>query len=66
MGLVIVFGLPPDHILPETYTRIEDEVMTNGAELDGRLRGKTDAKSLRKLRLLSEMVKRATGRTSGV
>ena len=66
IGLVIVFGLPPDQILPETYARIEDEVMKHGAALDALLRGKTDAKSLRKLRLLAEMVKRAAARNSGV
>ena len=62
IGLLIVFGLAPDQILPGTYARIEDEVMKHGAELDARLRGKADAKSLRKLRLLSEMVKRAKAR----
>ena len=66
IGLVIVFGLAPDQILPETYARVEDEVMKHGAALDARLRGKTDAKSLRKLRLLAEMVKRAAARTSGI
>ena len=45
-----------------TYARVEDEVMKRGAELDRSLRGKTDEKSLRKLELLADMVKRASAR----
>ena len=63
LGLVIVFGLDLDILLPRTYARVEDEVMKCGAELDRSLRGKTDAKSLRKLNLLSKMGQRTVART---
>ena len=66
LGLAVVFGLELDALLPRAYARIEDDVMKRGAELDRCLRGKTDEKSLRKLKLLANMVKRAAARTSGV
>ena len=64
LGLLVVFGTAPSTILPRTYARIEEAVMTRAAELDCSLRGKTDQKSLRKLQLLSNMVKQATARTN--
>ena len=66
IGLVIVFGLGLDALLPHTYAQIEDAVMKRGAVLDRRLRWKTDEKSLRKLKLLEQMVKRASVRTSHI
>ena len=66
LGLVVVFGLQLDALLPFTYARVEDEVMKRGAELDRSLSGRTDEKSLRKLELLADMVKRAAARNSGI
>lgn len=64
LGLLVVFGTDPSTILPRTYARIEEAVMTRAADLDCSLRGKTDQKSLRKLQLLSNMVRQATARTN--
>ena len=66
LGLLIIFGLHPRAMLPGTYLLIEEAVMKRAARLDRRLRGKGDDKSLRKVALLSDMVKRATARTNAV
>ena len=65
-GLMVVFGIKTEVMQKNLYTQVEDAVMRNAAALDEKLRGKTDAKSLRKIELLSDMVRRATGNARGV
>ncbi|HEX8300276.1 hypothetical protein [Sphingomonas sp.] len=60
LALQVVFGMQPRHMFAALYAKIETAVMARAAELDEKLRHKTDAKSQRKLRTLSAMVKRAT------
>ena len=65
-GLMVVFGIKTEVMQKSLYTQVEDAVMRKAAELDEKLRGKTDAKSLRKIELLSDMIRRATGSTREV
>ena len=60
-GLMVVFGIKTEVLQKKLYSQVEDAVMRNAAKLDEKLRDKTDAKSLRKIELLSDMVRRATG-----
>lgn len=66
LALLVVFGVEASTLLPRTFGRIEEAVMKRAANLDARLRGRTDPKSLRKLQLLSDMVKRATARVNRI
>ena len=66
LALLVVFGLEASTLLPRTFARVKEAVMKRAAKLDARLRSKTDAKSLRKLHLLSDMVKRATARINRI
>lgn len=59
-GLMVVFGIKPKVMQPHIYAQIEEAVMNRAAKLDETLRGKEDPKSLRKLELLTEMVRRAS------
>ena len=65
-GLMVVFGIKTEVMQKSLYTQVEDAVMRNAAALDEKLRGKTDAKSLRKIELLSDMIRRAIGNTREV
>ena len=56
----VVFGVPPHKMFPELYEQVEEAVMNRAAKLHAQLDGKSDEKSLRKLALLGEMMKRAT------
>ena len=60
-GLMVVFGIKTEVMQRKLYTQVEDAVMRNAAALDEKLRGKSDLKSLRKIELLDDMVRRATG-----
>ncbi len=64
LALQLVFGTQPRHMFAALYARIENAIMPRAAALDEKLRHKTDAKSQRKLRTLSAMVKRATSQTT--
>ena len=65
-SLLVVFGIEGQIQQTDIYGQVEEAVMNKGALLDTKLRGKTDATSLRKLELLSDMVRRASGRHSDV
>lgn len=65
-GLLVVFGIEGQIQQTDIYGQVEEAVMNKAALLDAKLRGKTDATSLRKLELLSDMVRRASGRLSDV
>lgn len=60
-GLMVVFGIKTEVLQKSLYTQVEDAVMRKAAKLDEKLRGRTDPKSLRKIELLSDMVRRTTG-----
>ena len=60
-GLMVVFGIKTEVMQKSLYTQVEDAVMRRAAVLDEKLRGNTDPKSLRKIELLSDMIRRATG-----
>ncbi|UVO53066.1 helix-turn-helix transcriptional regulator [Sphingomonas sp. SUN039] len=64
LALQVVFGTQPRKLFSVLYARIENAVMGRAASLDQKLRDKTDARSLRKLRTLDDMVKRATSQTT--
>jgi transcriptional regulator with XRE-family HTH domain len=57
-----VFGVAPAEMFPGVFARIEDEVLTAGAILDRRLRGKTGEAASRQRRLLLRIVERANSR----
>lgn len=59
LALQVIFGEQPKLLFHERYASVEDAVMRRAAELDRKLRGKTDPASLKKLELLEGMVKRA-------
>lgn len=66
IGMLIVFGVDVNEIVPRTFARVEEVVMARAAQLEACLRGKTDKKSLRKRSLLSDMMQRVTGRADRV
>ena len=59
LALQVIFGAQPKLLFHERYASIEDAVMRRAAELERKIRGKTDLASLKKLELLESMVKRA-------
>jgi DNA-binding XRE family transcriptional regulator len=65
-ALLVVFGNGQEIRQTDIYLQVEEAVMNKAAKLDGKLRNKSDAASLRKLELLSDMVRRASGRLSNV
>ena len=65
-ALLVVFGNGEEIRQTDTYLQVEEAVMNKAAALDAKLRNKTDPTSLRKLELLSDMVRRASGRLSGL
>ncbi len=66
LGLQVIFDMSPRQMFAAFYTKVEDAVMAQAAKLDRKIRGKTDAASLKKQRLLTSMVKRATSNSKGV
>ena len=66
IALEVIFGASPRSLFPALYDTIESTVMTRAAKLDTKLRGKTDEASIKKLALLSAMVKRATSQSKPV
>lgn len=58
LALQVIFDAQPRSLFPCLYAEIEEAVMARAVGIDLRLQGKADAKSLRKLELLSNMVKR--------
>lgn len=65
LGLQVVFDLQPRLLFHRLYASVEEAVMARATKLDRQLRGKTDAASLKKQRLLGAMVKRAKPVTKG-
>ena len=65
-ALLVVFGNGEEIRQTDIYLQVEEAVMNRAATLDAKLRNKSDAASLRKLELLSDMVRRASGRLSGL
>ena len=65
-ALLVVFGNGEEIRQTDIYLQVDEAVMNRAATLDARLRHKSDAASLRKLELLSDMVRRASGRFSGL
>ncbi len=59
LGLQVIFNAQPRVLFPHLYESVEDAVMRQATALDERIRGKTDAASVKKQRLLDAMVKRA-------
>lgn len=57
-ALQILFDVEPRDLFPRRYAKVEEVVMRRASKLDRRLRGKSDAASLKKKRLLAAMVKR--------
>jgi len=58
IGCQVLFGLGPRAMFSTLYGEIEEEVAQNAAKLDKKLRGKTDARSQKKLELLKHMTDR--------
>ena len=65
-ALLVVFGMESGLQQSDIYGQVEEAVMIRAAALDAKLRNRIDAASLRKLELLSDMVRRASGRLSGL
>jgi len=57
LALQVVFDVEPRLVFPQLYEQVEDAVMRRAAELDKRLAGKNDPKSLRKKASLARMVR---------
>lgn len=62
LAYALIFGFPGRDIFPAFYDELEEAVMRNAYELDQKLEGNTSMKALRKRKLLSEMLARATGK----
>jgi transcriptional regulator with XRE-family HTH domain len=60
-SLQILFGAEPRALFPGPYAEAEEAVMARAAGLYETLRDLSDARSAAKLRLLEEMLARATG-----
>lgn len=60
LALQVIFDVQPRLIFRGLYATVEEAVMARAAELDRKVRSKTDAPSLKKQRLLSSIVKRAS------
>ena len=58
-GLQVVFDVQPRDLFVRRYFRVEEAVMRRASRLDRLLRGRKDAASLKKQRLLAAMVQRA-------
>ncbi len=58
-ALQIVFGASVRKLFPALCAKVADEVMARGADLDFKIRHRTDRKAGKMRRLLSEMAKRA-------
>lgn len=65
-GLQVIFDMSPRQMFAAFYTKVEDAVMRRAAILDGKIRGKTDAASVKQQRLLTSMVNRATSNAKEV
>src|SRR3712207_231441 len=58
-ALQVVFDVQPRNMFVRRYTKVEEAVMRRASRLGLALRGRKDAASVKKRRLLSEMVQRA-------
>jgi hypothetical protein len=56
----VIFGIPPKEMFPALFAEIEEVVMQQAYKLHARLDGRPDPKSRQKLKLLREMLARAT------
>lgn len=57
----IIFGVAPRELFSKAYGEVEDAVMRRAKLLHERLEARTDLPAELKLRLLSEMIRRAEG-----
>lgn len=55
LALQVIFGLAPRDMFPGFFERIEEDVMRRGQQLNQRLEGKTDRRSLAKRELIEAM-----------
>lgn len=60
LALTVVFGLGPHRLFHAQYAQIEDEVMNRAAVLHEGLWQNKDSKSVKKVALLDNMMRRAT------
>jgi len=60
LSLTVIFGQRPHRMFAERFAELEDAIMTRAADLYQALRGKRDAKSMKKHALLDDMMRRAT------
>ena len=55
----LIFGVSPEHLFPNLRQSVADDVMRRAAALDEACRGRGDAASQRRAKLLEAMVDRA-------
>jgi transcriptional regulator with XRE-family HTH domain len=58
LGCELIFGRSAAESFPALVEKIQEEIGRNAASLDARLRNRTDAASLKKIRLLRGIVER--------
>ena len=58
-ALQVVFDVQPRDMFVRRYAKVEEAVMRRASRLDLALRGRKDAASAKKRRLLAELVRRA-------
>ena len=63
LGFHVIFNCPLPRMFANQYRLVEDTVMGRAAELEARIREKSDYSSSRKRHLLEAMMARATSRT---
>jgi len=60
LGCQVIFGIPPNEMFPSHFGEIEEAIMRRASKLYARLDGRPDAKSQQTLKLLREILARAT------
>lgn len=60
LGSMLLFGKSAEQLYPYLYNTMQEDLGQRAAELDERLRDRTDALSQKKLALLSAMAKRTS------
>ena len=59
LGAVLLFGKPSERLFPYLFNSVQEALGQSAAALDDQLQGRTDAKSLAKIALISAMAKRS-------
>ncbi len=64
IGSEVIFGAPPRELFPAAYGAVEDEVMARAKLFYEYLETRPDLSSAAKLKLLTDMIRRAEGDAS--